>query len=86
MDKFVEEFMPSGTGMVGGHMENLALEGIARLQDLNYNGPIYVLFDSNAFVGNYGNTVPRLVIRSAMSGEVLYDSHWTSGYGATGNY
>ncbi len=85
-NKFVEEFMPSGTGMVGGHMENLALEGIARLQDLNYNGPIYVLFDSNAFVGNYGNTVPRLVIRSAMSGEVLYDSHWTSGYGATGNY
>ncbi|WP_279072552.1 hypothetical protein, partial [Bacteroides acidifaciens] len=52
----------------------------------NYNGPIYVLFDSNSTVGMYGREVPRVVIRSAMSGDVLYDSNLTTGYSATGAY
>jgi len=34
----------------------------------------------------YGREVPRVVIRSAMSGDVLYDSNLTTGYSATGAY
>ncbi|RLT78268.1 hypothetical protein [Bacteroides acidifaciens] len=85
-DKLAEEFSPLGTGVATGHLQNLVLEGIASLQDKNYNGPIYVLFDSNSTVGMYGREVPRVVIRSAMSGDVLYDSNLTTGYSATGAY
>ena len=81
-DSLAGNLVPTGTYQ--DYMENIQLEATATLQDLGYNGPVYVetIYSPS---NRHTDISLRIIVYSGQTGDILFDSNNISGFSANGS-